>query len=88
MGFRSWTWAHLALTTVVYWAALAVGSWLYWGRPSRQAKARAAAPPQVVPGEYPGEELHVYSGQINLGLVLFVVLAPPVLLWVVWGLFA
>ena len=84
---RSWTWIHLVVATAIYWVLLAVGWWLYSTRPSQQAKARASAKTRVVPGSNPGEELHVYSGEINLGPAFLVALAPPLLLWIAWALF-
>jgi hypothetical protein len=84
MDIRSWTGIHLALAIVGYWALAAVMWWFYTTRPAQQARARAEATTEILPGPRPGEQVMVLSGTINLTRVLTALIGPPILLVVAW----
>ena len=80
MAPHSWTWTQIALATVAYWIVVVAGWWFYTTRPSRQARARAAAKTQSLAGSKPGEDIVVFSHTINLTTPLLILVGPPLLL--------
>jgi hypothetical protein len=87
MDLRSWTWGQVALTIIGYWGLVIAGWWFYTTRPSRQARARAAATIETFPGSERSEKIVVLSGTTNLTGLLVALAGPPLLfVFVRWAL--
>lgn len=77
---HSWTWSRLALAIIGYWVLVLAAWWFYTTRPSQQARARAAAATQTLPGSRPDEQILVLSSTINITGLLAALVVPPLLL--------
>jgi hypothetical protein len=80
----TWSWIHMMVATVAYWALLVGGWYFYTTRPSVQARARERDFGHESFDAETGRLEITYESSIDLGRVALAVLGPPALLVVLW----